>query len=45
LIEDVSYHEFFHTCGENEEKGRHDGTLRINEIGIKCIKELIKENF
>ena len=42
-VEDIAYHEFFHTCGEDKEIGKHDGTLRINKIGIKCIKELLKE--
>jgi len=39
-VDDLVYHELFHTCGDNKDTGKIDGILRYNIVGIKCIKEL-----
>jgi len=41
-VDDLVYHELFHTCGDNKDTGRIDGIIRYNIVGIKCIKELIR---
>ena len=39
-IEEVTYHELLHACGDI----KHDGILRHNEIGVKCVKKCLGEN-
>ena len=39
-IEDITYHELLHACGDHPWNNRHDGILRHNLIGISCIKEI-----
>lgn len=41
-IEDVTYHELLHACGDAKWRGYHDGVVRHNIIGIKAIQELLR---
>lgn len=42
-IEDATFHELLHACGDVPWKGKHDGVLRQNLIGVGCIKELLRD--
>lgn len=35
------YHELLHCCGDATSRGRHDGILRHNVIGIRTVLELL----
>ena len=41
-IEEAMFHELLHACGDVPWKGKHDGVLRQNIIGVRCIKELLR---
>jgi len=43
-IEEVTYHELFHASGDIPSRGKHDGILRHNTIGIMCVKECLHES-
>ena len=43
-IEEITYHELLHACGDNPLMGKHDGILRHNLIGITTMKNCIDEN-
>lgn len=38
-IEEITYHELLHACGDVE----YDGILRHNIIGVECVKKLIAQ--
>lgn len=40
-IGEVTYHELLHACGDVPFKGKHDGILRHNLIGIASVKGLL----
>lgn len=40
-IEEITYHELLHASGDNPLRGKHDGILRHNTIGIVCVKECL----
>ncbi len=42
-IEEAIFHELLHACGDVPWKGKHDGGLRQNLIGVGCIKELLRD--
>lgn len=42
-IGEVTYHELLHTCGDVPLKGKHDGILRHNMIGIGSVKDLLEK--
>jgi len=42
-IEEITYHELLHACGDNPWTGKQDGILRYNIVGITCVKELLGE--
>lgn len=44
-IEEITYHELLHACGDIPKRGKHDGILRHNFIGITCVKNCLDENF
>ena len=42
-IEEAIFHELLHACGDVPWKGKHDGVLRQNLIGVGCVQELLRE--
>lgn len=40
-IEEVAYHELLHACGDVPWRGKYDGILRRNMIGIASVKGLL----
>ena len=43
-IEEITYHELLHASGDSCWRGKHDGILRHNLIGITCVKECLHES-
>lgn len=43
-IEEVTYHELLHASGDIPSRGKPDGILRPNLIGIMCVKECLHES-
>ena len=42
-IEEGMFHELLHTCGDLPSRGRVDGIVRYNIIGIKAVQQLLSK--